>query len=70
MREKSAILIPFCEIKKQSGQLNTSLHNVTLIINQTFVVQSMIFIFFTIYYLKEQANKLYGETYYMLKYGN
>jgi hypothetical protein len=24
----------------------------------------MIFVFFTIYYLKEWANKLYGETYY------
>jgi hypothetical protein len=70
MREKRAILIPFCEIKKKSDQLNTSLHNVTFNIKQTFVAQSMIFIFFTIYYLKEWANKLRGGTYYTGKYGN
>jgi len=70
MREKSAILIPFCEIKKKSGKLNTSLHNVTVIIKQIFVAQSSIFIFFTISYLQEQANKLYGGTHYVGKYGN
>jgi len=57
------------KLKKKYGQLNTSLHYFTLIINQTLVAQSMIFIFFTIYYLKEWANKLYGGTYYMGKYG-
>jgi len=46
------------------------LHNVTFNINQTSVAQSTIFIFFTIYYLKEQTNKLCGGTYYMGKYDN
>jgi hypothetical protein len=55
---------------KKAGQLNTGLQNVIVIINQTFVAEGTIFIFFTISYLKEWANKLYGGTYYWGKYGN
>lgn len=69
MHPHSAIFIPFCEIKLKSGELNTSLHNITVIIN-TFVAQSTIFTFFTTSYLKEWANKLYGGTHYRGKYGN
>jgi len=47
----------------------TSLHNVTVNIKQIFEAQSSVFIFFTISYLKERANKLYGGTHYMGKYG-
>jgi hypothetical protein len=60
LREKSAILIP-----PWGGNNQTQAY-----ISQKLVAQSTIFIFFTIYYLKERANKLYGGTYYMGKYGS
>jgi len=52
--EKKCNIDSFLWNKKKSGQLNTSLHNVIIIIKQIFVAQSSIFIFFTISYLKNR----------------